>query len=108
MLCSDLHAAELKDVGNGNFGYRYRIFTGQGDNVAGEAYDYVINGNMMGGFALLATPASYGRSGVMTFMVNQAGTVYEKDLGPDSAALAEKITAFDPGDDWAVVNDPGS
>jgi hypothetical protein len=91
----------------GYFGYRYRILTGQGANVAGGQYDYVINGNMIGGFALIATPAEYDRTGIMTFVVNQAGTVYEKDLGPDTAGLAEKITAFDPDDSWAVVTDPG-
>ncbi len=92
---------------DGYFGYRYRILTGQGANVAGGKYDYVINGNMIGGFALIATPARYDRSGIMTFVINQYGTVYEKDLGPDSTALAGKITAFDPDDGWTVVNDPG-
>ena len=92
---------------DGYFGYRYRILSGQGANVAGGQYDYVINGNMIAGFGLLAMPAEYDRTGVMTFVVNQYGTVYEKDLGPDTSALAEKITAFDPDDGWAVVNDPG-
>jgi hypothetical protein len=69
---------------------------GQGANVAGGQHDYVINGNMIGDFALLAAPAQYDRSGIMTFVVNQAGTVYEKDLGPDTAALAERLTTFDP------------
>jgi hypothetical protein len=100
--------AELETAAeDGYFGYRYRILTGQGANVAGGQYDYVINGNMIGGFALIATPAEYDRTGITTFVVNQYGTVYEKDLGPDTAALAEKITAFDPDDGWAVVNDPG-
>jgi len=92
---------------DGYFGYRYRILTKQGANVAGGQYDYVINGNMIGGFALIATPAKYDRTGIMTFVVNQSGTVYEKDLGPDSTDLAAKITAFDPDDGWAVTNDPG-
>ncbi|RWN98797.1 MAG: DUF2950 domain-containing protein [Mesorhizobium sp.] len=92
---------------DGYFGYRYRILNGQGANVAGGQYDYVINGNMIAGFGLIAMPAEYDRTGIMTFVVNQHGTVYEKDLGPDTAALAEKITAFDPDDSWAVVNDPG-
>ncbi|SJM31263.1 conserved exported hypothetical protein [Mesorhizobium delmotii] len=92
---------------DGYFGYRYRILNGQGANVAGGQYDYVINGNMIAGFGLIAMPAEYDRTGIMTFVVNQYGTVYEKDLGPDTAALAEKITAFNPDDGWAVVNDPG-
>ncbi|MDQ6436378.1 DUF2950 family protein [Mesorhizobium sp. LHD-90] len=100
--------AELATAaGDGYFGYRYRILNGQGANVAGGQHDYVINGNMIGGFALLAAPAQYDRTGIMTFVVNQYDTVYEKDLGPGTAALAEKITAFDPDDGWAVVNDPG-
>lgn len=100
--------AELSTAAaDGYFGYRYRILTGQGANVAGGQYDYVINGNMIAGFALIATPAEYDHTGVMTFVVNQYGTVYEKDLGPDTMALAGKITAFDPDDGWAVVNDPG-
>lgn len=100
-------AAMANAAEDGYFGYRYRILNGQGENVAGGKYDYIINGNMIAGFALLAAPAEYDRSGIMTFVVNQNGTVYEKDLGPDTAALAEKITAFDPDDGWAVVTDPG-
>ncbi len=100
--------AELSTVAeDGYFGYRYRILTGQGEEVAGGKYDYVINGNMIGGFGLIATPAKYDRTGTMTFMVNQYGTVYEKDLGTDSAELAAKINSFDPDEGWTVVNDPG-
>jgi hypothetical protein len=100
--------AEMATAAEGGyFGYRYRILNGQGANVAGGQYDYVINGNMIAGFALLAAPAQYDRTGIMTFVVNQNGTVYEKDLGPETAMLAKKITAFDPDDGWAVVNDPG-
>ena len=92
---------------DGYFGYRYRILTRQGTNVAGGQYNYIVNGNMIGGFALIAMPAQYDRTGIMTFVVNQYGTVYEKDLGTDTTALTEKITAFDPDDGWTVVNDPG-
>ena len=92
---------------DGYFGYRYRILTSQGPNVAGGQFDYIINGNMIAGFGVIATPARYDRSGIMTFVVNQYGTVYEKDFGPDSTALVAKITAFDPDDGWAVVDDPG-
>jgi hypothetical protein len=92
---------------DGYFGYRYRILTGQGANVAGGQYSYIINDHMIAGFALIATPAQYDRTGLMSFIVNQYGTVYEKDLGKDSTALAEKITAFDPDDSWSVVSDPG-
>lgn len=100
-----IEETETRD--DGYFGYRYRILTRQGENVAGGAYDYVINGNMIAGFALIAVPAQYDRTGVMTFVVNQNGTVYEKDLGPDTQALSAAIQAFDPDDGWEIVNDPG-
>lgn len=103
-----ISTAELSTAAeDGYFGYRYRILTGQGENVAGGQYDYVINGNMIAGFGLIATPVQYDRTGIMTIIVNQYGTVYEKDLGPDSTALAEKITAFNLDDSWAVVEEPG-
>ena len=62
-------------------GYYFRVLTQQGPNAPGGALDYVVKGKMIGGFALLACPAEYGNSGVMTFLVNHAGTVYQKDLG---------------------------
>jgi hypothetical protein len=81
-------------------GYRYRILRGQGPQANGGAYDYVAQGRMIGGFALVAWPASYGNSGVMTFIVNHGGVVYEKDLGPDTVAAVQKITRFDPDKSW--------
>lgn len=81
-------------------GYRYRILRGQGASAEGGAYDYVAQGRMIGGFALVAWPASYANSGVMTFIVNHAGVVYEKDLGPDTAALVQKITRYNPDKSW--------
>jgi hypothetical protein len=81
-------------------GYRYRILKRQGPDAPGGAYDYVVQGRMIGGFALIAWPASYGSSGVMTFVVNHDGVVYEKDLGPDTAAAAGKITRFNPDKTW--------
>lgn len=83
-------------------GYIYRILTRQGMHASGGAKDYVKAGHMTGGFALIATPAKYGDSGVMTFIVNQDGIVFEKDLGPDSASLAAAITAFDPESSWKI------
>ena len=82
------------------YGYRYRILTRQGPDAPGGAYDYVVQGRMIGGFALIAWPASYGNSGVMIFIVNHEGVVYEKDLGPDTAAAAGKITRFNPDKTW--------
>ena len=83
-------------------GYYYRILTSQGKDAPGGAFNYVVNGKLFGGFAVVAWPASYGNSGVMSFLVNHEGIVYEKDLGPQSAAIAEKMKAFDPSD-WKKV-----
>ena len=103
-----LSEAELAtSAKRGYFGYRYRVLTRQGSHVAGGAYDYVINGNMIAGFGVIATPVEYDRTGVMTFTVNQHGTVYEKDLGPNSAKIAAAINTFDPDDSWELVTDPG-
>jgi hypothetical protein len=81
-------------------GYNYRILKSQGKDAPGGAYDYVVKGKMIGGFALIAYPATYGNSGVTTFMVNHDGVVYEKDLGPKTAELAQKITKFNPDSTW--------
>ena len=81
-------------------GYHYRILRGQGSDARGGAYDYVAQGRMIGGFAMIAWPASYGNSGVMTFIVNHDGVVFEKDLGPDTAAAVQKIAKFNPDKSW--------
>jgi Protein of unknown function (DUF2950) len=81
-------------------GYFFKILTRQGKHAPGGKYDYVINDNMIGGFAMVAWPAEYGQSGVMTFIVNQQGVVYQKDLGPDTAKIARKMTRYDPDDSW--------
>ena len=101
----DLGALEKAKAGDGYFGYKFRILRRQGDNVAGGAYDYVTNGNMIGGFALIAWPARYAETGVSTFAVNQAGVVYEKDFGPDTANIVSGIKTFNPNDSWSVVED---
>ncbi|HZF26475.1 MAG TPA: DUF2950 domain-containing protein [Steroidobacteraceae bacterium] len=81
-------------------GYLYRLLTGQGPNAAGGAHDYMVRDKMLGGFALMATPAEYGTSGVMTFIVNYDGVVFSKDLGPDTAKVAAHIELFDPDESW--------
>jgi hypothetical protein len=86
-------------------GYRYRILTRQGRGAPGGAYDYVINGNMIGGFALVAYPARWGSSGIMTFIVSHQGKVYQKDLGPNTAALGAGLRAFNPDATWSVVEE---
>jgi hypothetical protein len=87
-------------AGQGYRGYRYRLLTAQGPSAAGGAYDYLVNGKMIGGFALLAFPVEYGNSGVMTFIVNHDGVVYSKDLGSETAKVASGIAAFDPDSSW--------
>lgn len=101
----DKGALEKAAEGEGYFGYKFRILEGQGANIAGGKYDYVINDNMIAGFALVAWPAKYARSGVKTFVVSHAGIVYEKDLGEDTAKIVETMKVFDPDKDWTVVED---
>jgi hypothetical protein len=84
-------------------GYYFRILTQQGKNAPGGAYNYVINGRMIAGFAMIAYPSDYGVNGVMTFIVNHNGLVYQRDLGPNTAKLAPGIKSFDPGKGWTVV-----
>jgi len=81
-------------------GYHYRILTAQGNKAPGGARNYVVGGRMIGGFAVIAYPARYGASGVMSFIVNQDGVVYEKNLGRDSAAIARRMTAYNPDATW--------
>jgi hypothetical protein len=81
-------------------GYYYKILTRQGPAAAGGAVDYIVNGKMMGGFALVAYPAEYRNSGVVTFIVNHDGTLFQKDLGPDTAQIAERMTSFNPDRSW--------
>ena len=84
-------------------GYYYKILTSQGKNAPGGAYDYVVNGRMVGGFALVAYPARYGSSGIMTFVVNQDGVVYERNLGKTTEKTAQAMKAFDPDKEWKKV-----
>jgi hypothetical protein len=81
-------------------GYRYRILTAQGPHARGGQKDYVIGGRMTGGFALIAWPAVYGDTGIISFIVNHDGKVYQKDLGDNTETAAAAITVFDPDDTW--------
>jgi len=81
-------------------GYYYKMLTGQGSSAPGGAYDYGVRGQMMGGFALVAYPAQYGSSGIMTFIVNHDGVVYQKDFGTNTTALAQSMTKFNPDETW--------
>jgi DUF2950 family protein len=85
-------------------GYYYKVLTRQGPAAEGGPANYIVNGRMIGGFALVAYPATYRNSGVMTFIVNHAGTVYEKDLGPNTPKLAEEMVWFNPDQTWSKVD----
>jgi hypothetical protein len=87
-------------------GYYYKVLTRQGSDARGGTLDYVVRGKMIGGFALVAYPAEYRSSGVMTFLVSHHGKVYEKDLGPGTARIAEGMTAFNPDGSWQQVDEP--
>lgn len=86
-------------------GYRYRPLFRQGEHANGGALDYFDRGVLVNGFALVAWPAEYGVSGVMTFIVNQDGVVFQKDLGKDTAALVEQMNAYDPDTTWTAVTE---
>jgi hypothetical protein len=85
------------------YGYYFHILTQQGPNAPGGAKDYVVNGRMTGGFALIAYPATHGDSGIMTLIVNQDGIVYQKNFGPDTTNIAARITQYDPDASWQVT-----
>ena len=84
-------------------GYYYRILTAQGKDAPGGAYSYLVKGKMIGGFAVVAYPAEYGNSGVMTFIVNHDGKVYEKNLGPNTASIAKGMKEYNPDKTWTAV-----
>ncbi|HWZ70145.1 MAG TPA: DUF2950 domain-containing protein [Casimicrobiaceae bacterium] len=98
-------AAYIKghEAGDPYRGYHFRILTQQGKNAKGGAYNYVINGRMIAGFAMVAYPAQYAQSGVMTLIVSNNGNVFEKDLGKSSTDIGAKMSTFDPGPGWKEV-----
>ncbi len=85
-------------------GYHYKILYGQGPSAPRGAYSYTVAGHLSRGFALVAWPAQYGKSGVTTYIISHAGEVYEKDLGPESDREARAMTLFDPDSSWTVVD----
>lgn len=87
-------------------GYYYRILTRQGKAAPGGARDYIVRGKLIGGFAVLAYPARYRASGVMTFVIDDAGVIYQKNLGPNTRAAAASIVAFDPDESWKKTDVP--
>jgi len=96
-------AAEAADESQPYHGYHYRLLTQQGQSAPGGAQDYIVGGQMIGGFAVLAYPANYRNSGVMTFIMNHEGTIYDRDLGPATDSLVVDIDSFNPGEGWKKV-----
>jgi len=88
-------------------GYYFKILKGQGQHANGNAYDYIVDGKMILGFALVAYPAEYGNSGVMTFIVNQEGIIYQKNLGKNTKCIAEAMEIFDPDKTWKKFEETG-
>jgi hypothetical protein len=86
-------------------GYFFHILKAQGDAAPGGAKDYVVNGRMTKGFALIVWPDKWGASGIMTFIVNQDGKVYQKNLGEETATSAKTITEYNPDSTWTLVED---
>lgn len=99
------YTAKEGDGSSPYHGYFYKILKGQGKNAPGGQYDYVVNGKMVLGFALVAYPAKYRSSGIMTFIVNQEGVVYEKDLGMDTAKIAQAMKRYDPDSTWKKLRE---
>jgi hypothetical protein len=89
-------------------GYFFKILTAQGPAAPGGKYNYIINGNMIAGFALVAYPAHWGQSGIMTFIVNQQGKVYQRNLGEKTAEIASAMTRYNPDSTWTLVQEPGA
>jgi hypothetical protein len=89
-------------------GYYYKMLTGQGDAARGGSRDYLVNGKLTGGFAVVAWPAKYGDSGIMTFLIGKDGVIYQKDLGETTSEAPSSITEYNPGEGWSVVLAPES
>jgi Protein of unknown function (DUF2950) len=94
-----------RKTGDPYYGYYFRILTRQGSRAPGGQYNYVINGNMIAGFALVAFPAEYGKTGIMTFLVSHHGKVFQKNLGPETRKIAGRMKAYNPDATWAEVKE---
>jgi hypothetical protein len=97
---------DTADLTDGYHGYRFRILEAQGPAASGGARPYLSGGHLANGFAIVAWPVRHGETGVMTFVVNHDGVVYQKDLGPASATTAAAMTAFDPDTTWVPLPSP--
>jgi len=99
---------EGRDEGDPLRGYNFRVLSRQGDGAPGGRYDYVINGNMIAGFGAIAWPSEYGVTGIMTFIVNQQGKVYQKDLGEDTDLAAAALQSYELDSSWTLTKDSGA
>lgn len=97
---------DTRDIKDGYFGYRFKILEAQGPSASGGARSYLSRGHLTNGFALVAWPARYGETGVMTFLINHDGVAYQKNLGVDTAAIAGAMTRFDPSPAWVALPPP--
>lgn len=95
---------EIKDSGASYAGYYFKILTAQGEAAPAGKYSYVINDRLIAGFAMVAWPAEYRKTGVMTFLVNHYGVVYERDLGPTTSEVAAAMTEYNPGEGWEKID----
>jgi hypothetical protein len=103
LAASEADYLAQREAGEALHGYYYKILTAQGPNPPGKDYDYVINGNMIAGFALVAWPADYGNSGIMTFLISHQGKLFQKDLGEATAEIAAALERYDPDASWTEV-----
>lgn len=101
----DLVTEDENQVSQPFHGYYFKLINRQGANAPGGEYDYIINGNMIGGYAMIAWPADYGEGGIMTFVINQQGRLLEKNLGPKTSELAAKLSVYNPDATWARSED---
>lgn len=101
----EYYTEEASDAPQPYHGYFYRMMTSQGPDADGGPFDYTVQGNMIGGFAVIAYPATYGNSGVMTFMVNHNDVVYQKDLGEDTEQNVKDVKQFSPDNAWVKVQE---
>ncbi len=97
--------AAFKEESTPFHGYYFKVLTRQGHHAPGGKYNYIINGNMVAGFALVAFPSNWGKSGVMTFIVNQQGKVYQKNFGPNTIKIAQEMKEYNPDKTWTVVKE---
>lgn len=95
----------VKDPNTSHWGYHFKILTAQGDAAPAGKYNYIINDRLIAGFAMVAWPAEYRKTGVMTLLINHYGDVYEKDLGPTTAETAAAMTEYNPGEGWEKVEE---